>query len=90
MKTRTLLTVLALQAAITGATAQNTEAPPRAPFPDGHRRRGPATDRPSGEPTMRYSIDQAISDRAQLHTIAFDGLAFLTGDFCSDTFLPPG
>ena len=26
----------------------------------------------------------------QLHTIAFDGLAFLTGDFGSDTFLPPG
>lgn len=39
---------------------------------------------------MRYSIEQAISDRAQLHTIAFDGLAFLTGDFGYDTFLPPG
>lgn len=38
----------------------------------------------------RYSIEQAISDRAQLHTVAFDGLAFLTGDFGSDTFLPPG
>ena len=25
-----------------------------------------------------------------LHTIAFDGLAFLTGDFGLDTFLPPG
>ena len=31
-----------------------------------------------------------MSDRAQLHTIAFDGLAFLTGDFGLDTFLPPG
>jgi phosphatidylethanolamine-binding protein (PEBP) family uncharacterized protein len=38
----------------------------------------------------RYSIEQAISDRAQLHTIAFDCLAFLTGDFGYDTFLPPG
>ena len=38
----------------------------------------------------RYSIEQATSDRAQLHTIAFDGLAFLTGDFAGDTFLPPG
>jgi hypothetical protein len=38
----------------------------------------------------RYSIGQAISDQAQLHTIAFDGLAFLTGDFASDTFLPHG
>ncbi len=37
-----------------------------------------------------YSITQAISDQAQLHTIAFSGLAFLTGDFGSDTFLPPG
>jgi hypothetical protein len=37
-----------------------------------------------------YSIEQATSDRAQLHTIAFDGLAFLTGNFGSDTFLPPG
>jgi len=37
-----------------------------------------------------YSIEQATSDRAQLNTIAFDGLAFLTGDFGYDTFLPPG
>jgi len=37
-----------------------------------------------------YTIEQATSDRAQLHTIAFDGLALLTGDFASDTFLPPG
>ena len=38
----------------------------------------------------RYSITQAVSDQAQLHTISFDGLAFLTGDFAYDTFLPPG
>lgn len=37
-----------------------------------------------------YSVAQAISDRAQLTTIAFAGLAFLTGDLCGDTFLPPG
>ncbi|MCX6929764.1 MAG: hypothetical protein NT154_42105 [Verrucomicrobia bacterium] len=37
-----------------------------------------------------YSIEQAVSDRAQLNTIAFDGLAFLTGDFGCNTFLPPG
>ncbi len=36
------------------------------------------------------SIEQAISDEAQSNTIAFDGLAFLTGDMCADTFLPPG
>ncbi len=38
----------------------------------------------------KYSLAQAISDNAQLHTIAFDGLAFLTGNFGYDTFLPPG
>lgn len=38
----------------------------------------------------KYSLEQAMSDRAQLNTIAFDALAFLTGDFAYDTFLPPG
>ena len=37
-----------------------------------------------------YSVEQAVSDRAQLTTIAFAGLAYLTGDLCGDTFLPPG
>ncbi|MEW6077846.1 MAG: PKD domain-containing protein [Thermodesulfobacteriota bacterium] len=36
------------------------------------------------------SIDQAVSDEAQLNTLSFDGLAFLTGDMCSSTFYPPG
>ncbi|MCP4690119.1 MAG: hypothetical protein GY859_18850, partial [Desulfobacterales bacterium] len=36
------------------------------------------------------SITQALSDDAQMKTIAFGGLAFLTGDLCSDTFFPPG
>ncbi|MCP4022741.1 MAG: SMP-30/gluconolactonase/LRE family protein [Desulfobacteraceae bacterium] len=35
-------------------------------------------------------IEQSISEEAQTKTIAFDGLAFLTGDACSDTFFPPG
>ena len=38
----------------------------------------------------KYSIEQAISDRAQLTTIAFNGLAFITGDFGASTFIPPG
>jgi hypothetical protein len=38
----------------------------------------------------QYSLEQAVSDRAQLHTIAFSGLAFLTGDFGASTFIPPG
>lgn len=38
----------------------------------------------------QYSIDQAISDKAQLNTIAFSGLAFITGSAGADTFFPPG
>ncbi|MDR3458767.1 MAG: hypothetical protein P4N60_15060 [Verrucomicrobiae bacterium] len=45
---------------------------------------------PHSNQAGHYSIEQAVSDNAQLHTIAFDGLAFLTGDFGLDTFLPPG
>ena len=37
-----------------------------------------------------YTISQTISDEAQQNTLAFDALAFMTGDACSDTFLPPG
>lgn len=44
----------------------------------------------AGEGGQKYSLEQAMSDKAQLNTIAFDGLAFLTGDFGYDTFLPPG
>ncbi|MCP4118265.1 MAG: hypothetical protein GY737_23275, partial [Desulfobacteraceae bacterium] len=36
------------------------------------------------------SLDQALSDEAQMKTIAFSGVAFLTGDLCSNTFFPPG
>jgi len=46
--------------------------------------------RPSAAGGGHYSIEQATSDRAQLHTVAFSALAFLTGDFAHDTFLPPG
>lgn len=37
-----------------------------------------------------YNIEQAISDKAQGMTIAFDALAFLTGDRGADSFFPPG
>ncbi|WP_432665779.1 hypothetical protein R9X47_05745 [Wukongibacter baidiensis] len=39
---------------------------------------------------QNYSVEQAISDNAQLHTIAFDALAFFTGELGSDSFFPPG
>ena len=38
----------------------------------------------------QYTLDQAMSDNAQLSTIAFDGLAFITGSAGADTFFPPG
>ena len=50
---------------------------------------GPPRDRPR-EDGKKYSIEQACSDRAQTNTIAFDALAFLTGNLGSCTFLPPG
>jgi hypothetical protein len=37
-----------------------------------------------------YSLTQAMSDNAQLSTIAFSGLAFITGNSGADTFMPPG
>ncbi len=37
-----------------------------------------------------YSLEQAVSDNAQLHTIAFNGLSFITGSFGASTFIPPG
>jgi len=43
--------------------------------------------RPDGN---RYSLEQAMSDNAQLTTIAFSGLAFITGNSGADTFFPPG
>jgi hypothetical protein len=45
-----------------------------------------------GEPfdNPRYTIEQTVSDEAQGNTIAFDALGFMTGNFGSQTFLPPG
>jgi hypothetical protein len=43
-----------------------------------------------GRGHQAYNIEQAVSDQAQLHTIAFNGLAFITGGFGASTFIPPG
>jgi hypothetical protein len=40
--------------------------------------------------STKYSLEQAMSDKGQLMTIAFSGLAFMTGDAGSDSFFPPG
>ena len=57
--------------------------------PPPREKRG-AQDHGRREGPQRYSIEQAVSDQAQLHTIAFSGLAFITGDFGASTFIPPG
>ena len=38
----------------------------------------------------QYTLEQAMSENAQLSTIAFSGLAFITGSSGADTFMPPG
>lgn len=79
----TLLAVVASLCAWVAMAGAQLQPPPRKgpPPPRGQQAR---------EPAQRYSIEQAVSDRAQLHTIAFNGLAFITGDFGSATFIPPG
>jgi Spy/CpxP family protein refolding chaperone len=67
--------ILALTVGLTG-TAQEKKG--------GKRNKKP---KPAGQ---KYTIEQAVSDRAQLHTICFSGLAFITGDFGASTFIPPG
>lgn len=37
-----------------------------------------------------FTISQTLSDEAQRNTIAFDGLAFITGNLGADSFFPPG
>jgi hypothetical protein len=52
-----------------------------------------AIDEPiNGEPfdNPQYTTTQTVSDEAQRNTIAFDALGFMTGNFGSQTFLPPG
>ncbi|MFC1735133.1 hypothetical protein ACFL1X_03385 [Candidatus Hydrogenedentota bacterium] len=67
------------------AEAQRRDRPPRK-----EKRGGSRQDRPPKGGQKQYSIEQAISDNAQLHTIGFSGLAFITGDFGASTFIPPG
>jgi hypothetical protein len=38
----------------------------------------------------QYNIERTLADGAQQNTIAFDGLAFLTGCLGAQSFLPPG
>lgn len=50
-----------------------------------------ATPAPNGSANAtNYTLEQAMSDNAQMSTIAFSGLAFITGNAGADTFFPPG
>jgi hypothetical protein len=46
--------------------------------------------KPSAPLTQTMTISQTLSDEAQRNTLAFDGLAFLTGSLGADSFFPPG
>lgn len=43
-----------------------------------------------GNAAAGYTLEQAMSEKAQLSTIAFSGLAFVTGSAGADSFFPPG
>jgi len=92
MKTAASITrmILVPVACLLTCAAFAQEPPPDNRTPDDRppsREHGP--DKPGGGQN-NYSIEQAVSDTAQLHTIAFSGLAFITGDFGASTFMPPG
>ncbi len=75
----------AQSAAQTPGSGANDPAGTPAPNPPAG---GPAPTVTGGGPD--YTISQAVSDRAQLDTIAFDALGFLTGNVGADSFFPPG
>jgi hypothetical protein len=77
---------LELPAARTPAQIPTAPAPAAQPAAGGSR----DTDTGVGSLGPGYTIEQAISDRAQENTIAFDALGFLTGTLGADSFFPPG
>lgn len=48
------------------------------------------TPAPAGSQRAGFGMAQTLSDEAQLTTIAFDALGFLTGTLGTDSFFPPG
>jgi phosphatidylethanolamine-binding protein (PEBP) family uncharacterized protein len=74
----------------TVATATRTDQSKPAPPDGGQGAGGQPGDPAAGGAGAAYTIEQAISDRAQENTIAFDALGFWTGTVESDSFFPPG
>jgi Spy/CpxP family protein refolding chaperone len=100
-----LLCLLVVSLLASGCTAQNLPAAPSqsAAVPlsaKDNRPEPPAKPDASGKSAeapeqgtsgaQGYTLEQAMSDKAQLSTIAFSALAFLTGNDGADTFMPPG
>ncbi|MEI7556444.1 hypothetical protein [Candidatus Chlorohelix sp.] len=79
---------LAIQAQPTKTRAsdvpKNQQTPKATPQPQ------PSESPKAGDTANQYTLEQAMSDNAQLSTIAFSGLAFITGSSGADTFMPPG
>ncbi len=54
------------------------------------QREGTAEAREPRSFEQKYSVEQAISNNAQLNTISFAAMSFMSGDLCDMSFLPPG
>ena len=80
--------VAAVVALTVGACAAGTTSGPTA----ANGAPAPSTASTGARTTTQHgmTVAQTLSDEAQLTTIAFDGLAFLTGSLGSDSFFPPG
>jgi hypothetical protein len=74
-----LLGSLLLACANVGAQAPGQATPAQQPPPP-----------TPGQGQGRMTMAETLSDEAQRNTIAFDGLAFLTGSLGADSFFPPG
>lgn len=73
------------------STPQPTQNPNVTVTPQGTVSPNQPTAQPTqGSQDSNYTLEQAMSDKAQLNTIAFSGLAFITGSSGADTFFPPG
>ncbi|MCE5240487.1 hypothetical protein LLH23_18665 [bacterium] len=56
----------------------------------GQGRGGPRDGGNQPPPNRTYGLAQTLSEQGQLHTVAFSGFAFLTGNLGADSFFPPG
>jgi hypothetical protein len=86
-----LSSILMMAASIAAsAWAQGQQGPKGQPGQKGPQQQGKQAPAAKASPAENYTIEQSISEQAQLSTIAFSALAFMTGTFGADTFLPPG